>query len=197
MAVPATYNFFDLLVDAAARADLPRLQQFKARAGHRFCLRSDRLGTLLAVYGTKQSTSERLASSVEEHAKICNGIVDFVIAGLDDKTKRLTIEASLVAAQGGSYPLAARALLQARLDKLPLLKMPRQLAVERAIKLFGGSVSGTCPICLEAVDSTNFYTYDCLCQSVLHSTCMARCVGTDQNMKCPTCRLVMKAPKIE
>jgi len=194
----AAYNWHKVMIGAAAWGDIKRMREIRDVA------------TRLAEYGNYTDTGSDLAKYLtnagksmfditnEARNKLCNDIIDFQTEKLDVQDTRKLLRACIEYIEKFfSWPRvpcgSALATLRARIATLPALRMPKQMHVERQLDLFGGTVSGDCPICFDPVDRSNYYLYPCQCKTVLHSTCMASCVemsASKKVMSCPTCRTV-------
>ena len=188
----AAFNWYKVMISAAARGDIKRMREIGEVATRlaNFGMYSDPGCDLAALLVNAGKRVPNLTN--EEHNKLCNDIIDFQTEKLEVVATRKLLRASLANIENtrGATCISSLAALKARIAKLPQLRMPKQLHVERQLDLFGGAVSGDCPICFDPVHRTNYYLYPCQCKTVFHSTCMARCVdvGDKKIMSCPTCR---------
>jgi|MEHZ01.3.fsa_nt_MEHZ010967718.1_1 hypothetical protein len=188
----AAFNWYQVMTNAAARGDIKRMREIGEVATRlaNFGKYADPGCDLAALLVNAGKRAPNLTN--EQHNKLCNDIIDFQTEKLKDFAARKLLRASLEHIQNtrGAPCVSSLAALKARIAKLPQLRMPKQLHVERQLDLFGGAVSGDCPICFDPVHRTNYYLYPCQCKTVFHSTCMARCVdtGSKKIMYCPTCR---------
>ena len=188
--LPAVFHWDVVARDAAARGDLQRLKSI-FHIGYRLTTLTAPIVSHILVDLLQSCGSKCPDAPLARRDAIAASILDLLCDDLSENQQRHVLLDNIDRAErvwGSAYPLAAMAALKARLASLPLPRMSPQTQVERQIQLFGGSVKGECPICMENVDQTNYFLYPCRCKVVFHSTCMARAVGQQKIMTCPTCR---------